>query len=189
VLVSGAAGATGSLAAAIAKSMGCRTVGVAGGPAKCRWLRDELQLDAVIDYRAGSLVEAVANACPEGVDVYFDNVGGELLDAVLLNMAIGCRIVVCGMISQYDLQDASRAHGVLNLPMMIFRRARMEGFVVPQFQPRYSEFDAILRRLYFAGKLPVRAHVIEGLENAPEAVTLLFDGSNDGKLMVRVSEV
>jgi NADPH-dependent curcumin reductase CurA len=187
VLVSGAAGATGSLAAAIAKSMGCRTVGVAGGPAKCRWLRDELQLDAVIDYRAGSLVEAVAGTCPDGVHVYFDNVGGELLDAVLLNMAIGCRIVVCGMISQYDLQDASQAHGVRNLPMMIFRRARMEGFVVPQFQPRYAEFDAIVRRLYFAGKLPDRAHVIEGLEKAPEAVRLLFDGSNDGKLMVRVS--
>ena len=187
VLVSGAAGATGSLAAAIAKSFGCRTVGVAGGPQKCQWVRDTLDVDAVIDYRSGSLVEAVARTCPDGVSVYFDNVGGELLDAVLLNMAIGCRIVVCGMISQYDLQDASQAHGVRNLPMMLFRRARMEGFVVPQFMARYAEFDEILRRLYFAGQLPSRAHVIDGLENAPEAVKLLFNGKNNGKLMVRVS--
>jgi NADPH-dependent curcumin reductase CurA len=188
VLVSGAAGATGSIAAAIAKAYGCRTIGVAGGAEKCRFLADELHLDAVVDYRQGGLVEAVQRACPQGVDVYFDNVGGELLDAVLLNMAIGCRIAVCGMISQYEYSADIAAHGVRNLQMLIFRQARIEGYVATFTPDRQKEIDAILLRLYRDGRLPHRAHVIDGLANAPEALRLLFEGRNNGKLMVRVDD-
>jgi NADPH-dependent curcumin reductase len=186
VLVSGAAGATGSIAAAMAKAYGCRTVGVAGGAEKCRFLADELHLDAVIDYRQGGLVEAVQRACPQGVDVYFDNVGGELLDAVLLNMAIGCRIAVCGMISQYDYSADVVAHGVRNLQMLIFRQARIEGYVATFSPDRQKEVDAILLRLFREGRLPNRAHIVDGLVNAPEALRLLFEGRNNGKLMIRV---
>lgn len=188
VLISGAAGATGSIAAQVARSRGCRVVGIAGGDDKCRYLRDELGLDGVIDYRQGDLAASVRNAFPEGVDLFFDNVGGEILDVVLDNMAIGCRIVICGAISQYDLPDPAAAYGVKNLPLMLFRRARMEGFVVPQFADRYAEFDAILSELYEAGKLAARSHIIDGLELAPEALELLFSGRNAGKLIIRVAE-
>jgi len=187
VVVSGAAGATGSLAVQIAKAYGRRVVGVAGGPDKCRRVVEDFGADAAIDYRAGNLAEALARTCPDGVDLFFDNVGGEILDAVLDHMALGCRIAICGAVSQYDLADPADAYGVRNLPLLMFRRARMEGFVVPQFADRYAEFDAILRSLFLAGRLRNRPHVIEGLEGAPEALKLIFNGGNDGKLMVRVA--
>lgn len=186
VLVSGAAGATGSLAAQIAKAHGCRTVGIAGGAEKCTWLRDTLRLDGVIDYRQDDVGQALRALCPNGVDLYFDNVGGPILDAVLLQMAIGCRIVVCGAMSQYDLASPDDAYGVRHLPMMLFRSARMEGFVVPQFKHRYAEFDALLERLFLEGRLLHRPHIVPSLQAAPEALKLLFEGRNDGKLMVQV---
>ena len=188
VAVSGAAGATGSLAAQIAKAQGCRVVGIAGGPEKCRLLLDAFGLDSAIDYKIEDVSAALTRECPGGVDLFFDNVGGSILDAVLANMAVGARIVICGAMSQYDLADPKDAYGCTNLPLMLFRRARMEGFVVPQFADRYAEFDAILHRLYADGKLLNRPHVIDGLEQAPEALKLLLTGRNDGKLMIRVSQ-
>jgi NADPH-dependent curcumin reductase CurA len=189
VLVSGAAGATGCLAAQIAKARGCRTVGIAGGAEKCAWLRDTLGLDGVVDYRGEDVATALRNLCPDGVDLYFDNVGGPLLDVVLTQMAIGCRIVVCGAMSQYDLASPEAAYGVKNLPMLLFRSARMEGFVVPQFIDRYAEFDLLLRALFLDGKLLHRPHIVRSLGSAPEALKLLFEGRNEGKLMVQVSDL
>ncbi|MGE0115275.1 MAG: NADP-dependent oxidoreductase [Steroidobacteraceae bacterium] len=187
VLVSGAAGATGSLAAQVAKAHGCRVIGIAGGQDKCRFLLQELKLDAAIDYQSEDINQALHDTCPDGVDLYFDNVGGPILDAVLANMAVGCRIVICGAMSQYDLAEPAQAYGCRNLPQLIYRQGRIQGFVVPQFAARYAEFDAILHRLFAEGKLLNRSHIIDGLEQAPEALKLLLTGSNDGKLMIRVS--
>jgi len=187
VVVSGAAGATGSLAAQIAKAYGAKVIGIAGGATKCRLLLDTFKLDGAIDYKAGDVTAALAGECPQGVDLFFDNVGGPVLDAVLANMAVGARIVICGAISQYNLADPRDAYGCRNLPLMLFRRARMEGFVGPRSPGRIPEFDAVLQRLYTEGKILNRSHIIDGLENAPEALKLLLTGQNDGKLMVRVS--
>jgi NADPH-dependent curcumin reductase CurA len=188
VVVSGAAGATGSLAAQIAKAEGARVIGIAGGDAKCRLLLDTFKLDVAIDYKAGDLNAALARACPQGVDLFFDNVGGPVLDAVLANMAMGARIVICGAMSQYNLADPRDAYGCKNLPLMLFRRARMEGFL-GSAGGREAEFEALLQRLFAEGKLLNRSHVIDGLENAPQALKLLLSGQNDGKLMVRVSRL
>lgn len=185
VLVSGAAGATGSLAVQIARARGCRTVGIAGGSAKCEYLRGELGLDAVIDYKRENLTEVIPRHFPNGVDLFFDNVGGELLDVVLQNMAIGCRIVVCGAMSQYDISDRSNLYGVKNLPLLIFRRARMEGFVA-EFGERNREIDHLLEELFYSGSLKARSHVVEGFENVPQALPMLLDGRNQGKLVARV---
>lgn len=186
VVVSGAAGATGSLAAQLAKAEGCRVVGIAGGEAKCRYLTEELGVDVAIDYRLGRLPEALATACPRGIDVFFDNVGGEVLDAVLLNLAIGARIAICGAISQYDLESDNEAYGVKNLPRIMFRCALLKGFVVPEYEADLPMLDARLKELLQSGRLRYRAHVVDGFEKAADAVGLLFGGSNNGKLMVRL---
>lgn len=186
VLVSGAAGATGSIAAQIAKAEGCRVVGIAGGPQKVRYLLDELGLDGAIDYRAGNLVAQIAQQFPNGVDLYFDNVGGETLDAVLANMAVGCRIAICGAIAQYDAGAQSRFDGIRNLPMLIFRQARMEGYVASQFGP---ETDAKLAdrlvTLYKSGQIKPRTHVI-AFDEMPDKLGMLLTGENQGKLIARV---
>lgn len=187
VLISGAAGATGSLASQIAKAWGCRTVGIAGGTAKCRYLLDELGLDGAIDHRSDDMTAAVRHHFPQGVDVFFDNVGGPTLDVVLQHMAIGARIAVCGAMSQYDLAPGEAPYGVKHLPLLIFRSARMEGFVVPQFECRYAEFDAVLTRLMAEGLLHQREHIVQGLEQAAPALHLLFEGRNEGKLMVQIA--
>jgi len=187
VVVSGAAGATGAIAAQIAKAQGCRVVGVAGGPEKCAFLRNTLGLDATIDYRSENPTEAISRLCPDGVDLFFDNVGGPILDAVLANMAMGCRIVICGAMSQYDLPDPSEAYGVKNLPLMLYREARIQGFLATKSWDPDDKLDGILRTLFREGKILNRSHIVESLEAAPEALNLLFQGRNDGKLMVRVS--
>lgn len=187
VVVSGAAGATGSLAVQIAKAHGCRVIGVAGGEGKCAYVAG-LGADATIDYKNDDVSAAVDRLCPDGVDLFFDNIGGRLLDMILLRMAVGARIVVCGAMSQYDVAAPEGLYGVRNLQMLLFRRARMEGFVVPQFADRRHEFDAILHRLWDEGALQQRSHVIDGLEHAPESVSLNLQGRNRGKLMVRVSD-
>lgn len=186
VVVSGAAGATGSLAVQIAKANGCRVVGIAGGEQKCRFIVDELGADGAIDYRSADVAAELRALCPDGVDLFFDNVGGPILDAVLANMAVGCRIVICGVMSQYNLENSSEAYGCTNVPLMLYKSARMEAFVVASYFDRYDEFDSVLRRLYAAGALTPRSHVIDGLRNAADALSLLFDGRNDGKLMVKV---
>jgi len=186
VLVSGAAGATGSIAAQIAKAFGCRTVGIAGGPEKCRYLVEELGLDGAIDYRAGGVEAAIAKHFPNGVDLFFDNVGGPTLDAVLANMAQRCRIVICGAIAQYDEAGMSNFGGIHRLPMLIFRQARMEGYVASQFgEAENAEILEHLLRLHQVGKLRVRTHIVS-FEQIPDALTMLLDGRNEGKLIARV---
>ncbi|WP_342660458.1 NADPH-dependent curcumin reductase [Rhodococcus ruber] len=185
VLVSGAAGATGSLAAQIAKAQGCRVVGIAGGPEKCEFLREELKLDGAIDYRSEDLHEAIPRHFPDGVDLFFDNVGGEGIDAVLTNMAVGCRIVVCGAMSQYNVGATSNFYGVKNLPLLIFRRARVQGFVA-DFGPANDVVDKMLDDFTRRGQLVARTHVVDGFDNVPAALTMLIDGKNRGKLLARV---
>lgn len=185
VVVSGAAGATGSVAGQLAKAWGCRVVGIAGGPAKCAWLR-ELGFDDAIDYRSEDVGKRLAEACPKGIDVYWDNVGGPLLDVALARLAMHARVVICGAISQYE--DLEHAYGPRNYLNLIARRARMEGFLVLDYAPRFMEGILAIGGLIAQGKLKHRTTVVEGLERAPEALMRLFRGDHDGKLMVRVAE-
>ncbi|WP_030255764.1 NADP-dependent oxidoreductase [Streptomyces violens] len=186
VVVSAAAGATGSIAVQLAKAKGCRVIGIAGGEHKCRYVVEDLGADDAIDYRAVDVREALAEKCPQGVDLFFDNVGGAVLDAVLANMAWNCRIVVCGAMSQYDLPNPDAAYGCTNLHLLMYKCARMEGFVAGAYTGRYAEFDDILRPLYIDGSIVARSHIVDGLDKAPESISLLLDGKNNGKLMVRV---
>jgi NADPH-dependent curcumin reductase CurA len=187
VVVSAAAGATGSIAAQIAKSRGARVLGIAGGTEKCQFLTDELGLDAAIDYKSEDVEQRLAQLCPAGVSLFFDNVGGAVLDAVLMNLTQGARVALCGQIATYDSCDRSDGQGVRNLMQLVFRSARMEGFIAGQFTARMQEFDDELTRIYRAGALICRTHIVEGLENAAEALNLLLSGQNEGKLMVQVS--
>jgi NADPH-dependent curcumin reductase CurA len=173
------------LAAQIAKAKGCRVIGVAGGADKCRYLTATLGLDSAIDYREGPLEVSIKQHFPNGVDVFFDNVGGQVLDAVLANMARGCRIAICGAISQYDVADRDRLYGVKNLPLLLFRQARVEGFVA-EFGEHNALLDQVLLDLVLKKGLQVRTHIIEGFENIPEALKLLLSGQNHGKLIARI---
>jgi len=188
VVVSGAAGATGSIAVQLAKHFGHRVIAIAGGDEKTAYCRS-IGADATIDYRTDDVAERLRELVPDGVDVYFDNVGGPILDAVLGHMAVGCRIAICGVMSQYQVERPEDAYGVKNLPNMLWKRANIRGFVVPDAGPeRLAEYDALLRDLYRQGALKVRAHVVEGLEEAAAAVGINYAGKNDGKLMVRISD-
>jgi len=189
VLVSGAAGAVGTLVCQIAKLKGCRVVGLAGGAEKCRFLEDDLGIDVAIDYKAiaktaGDLGDAIRTACPKGVDIYFDNVGGAVLDAALRNIARGARVVICGAISQYNATEGVK--GPENYLALLVQRARMEGFIVFDFAPRYGDAAREIVGWLQAGKIQYRYDVVDGLEAAPRALLRLFDGSNTGKLLVRV---
>ncbi|MCB9594861.1 MAG: NADP-dependent oxidoreductase [Sandaracinaceae bacterium] len=184
VLVSAAAGATGSLVGQIAKLHGCRVVGTAGSDEKCAWLTDELGFDAAINYRkTPDLTRAVREACPKRVDVFFDNVGGAILDAALASLAMRGRVVVCGGISQYN---AKKVAGPSNYLALVVARGRMEGFVVLDYLPRANEALAALVPWLQRGELKSRYHVVEGLENAASALQLLFEGGNQGKLLVAI---
>lgn len=186
LLVSGGAGAVGSLVGQIGRIRGCRVVGIAGSPEKCAWLTDELGFHAAIDYKATpDLHGAIREACPDGVNIYFDNVGGPMLDTVLRSIAPKARIVICGAISQYNSTDGVR--GPSNYLALLVQRARMEGFVVFDYAPRYGEAVREMAGWLESGELHHREHVVDGLENAPDALRMLFDGSNTGKLMVRVA--
>lgn len=185
VLVSGAAGAVGSITGQIAKIKGCRAVGIAGGEDKCRWLTEELGFDAAIDYKATQDLDAeLRAACPRGVDVYFDNVGGRILDSALRQLARGGRVVICGAISQYNATE--KVEGPANYLSLLVNRGRMEGFLVFDYESRYGEALAELGRWLQEGRLHHREDVVQGLENAPRALLRLFDGSNTGKLMVQL---
>jgi NADPH-dependent curcumin reductase CurA len=186
VLVSGAAGATGSIAAQIAKIRGARVVGIAGGAEKCAWLTRELGLDAAIDYRSERVARRVHELFPKGCDVYFDNVGGEILDAALGALAIGGRIVLCGAISSYNATELPA--GPRSYTNLIVRRGRMEGFLVTDYAARFGEAIAELARWSAEGKVRDRVDVVDGLENAPEAFRRLFTGDNLGKQLVRIAE-
>jgi NADPH-dependent curcumin reductase CurA len=184
LVVSAAAGAVGSLAGQIGKLQGARVVGIAGGAEKCRWLTEDLGFDAAVDYKAGGLFKNLRAACPSGIDVYFDNVGGATLDAALSLINLRGRIAVCGLISQYN--NTAPAPGPANLGMLIVRRARMEGFLVLDYMPRAAEAETALLGWYQAGRLKFRVDEVEGLERAPVALNRLFEGKNVGKLVVKI---
>jgi NADPH-dependent curcumin reductase CurA len=184
VVVSGAAGAVGSVVGQIAKLKGCRVVGIAGGPQKCEWIVQELGFDAAIDYKSEDVNAALRDHCPEGVDVYFDNVGGEILDAALARLARGARVVVCGAISQYNNLDAVK--GPSNYMSLLVNRARMEGFVVIDYMARAPEAVREMAGWIAEGRLVAREDVVEGFESFPDALGKLFAGENVGKLVLKV---
>lgn len=183
VVVSGAAGATGSVAGQIARIHGCRVIGIAGSAEKCRWLTDDLGFDAAIDYRQDDVGAALDAQCPEGIDVYFDNVGGEILDLCLERIATNARVVICGGISRYNATGP--LPGPKNYFNLVFRRARMEGFIVLDYAPRFAEATRQMRAWIEAGRLTQQATVVEGFTELPRALIRLFEGFNTGKLMVR----
>jgi len=185
VVVSGAAGATGSVVGQIAKIHGCRAVGIAGTDEKCRWLTAELGFDAAINYKKQDVGDALREACPKGIDVYFDNVGGAILDAALLQLARGARVALCGAISGYGEKEPPP--GPRFLMQLILKHAHMEGFLVLDYVARFPEAIAAMRKWAAEGKLQNRVDVVEGLEHAPAAFQRLFTGGNTGKLLVRVA--
>jgi hypothetical protein len=185
VVVSGAAGAVGSVVGQIAKLKGCRVVGIAGGPEKCKWIVEELGFDAAIDYKSEDVNVALREHCPEGVDVYFDNVGGDILDAVLARLARGARVAICGAISQYNL-DAFK--GPSNYMSLLVNRARMQGFVVVDYMGRAAEAMSEMAGWIADGRLIAREDVVEGFERFPDALLKLFAGENVGKLVLKVGE-
>jgi NADPH-dependent curcumin reductase CurA len=186
VLVSAAAGAVGMVVGQIAKIKGCRAVGIAGGPAKCRAITEEWGFDAAIDYKTEHVRHAVKKHCPRGVDVYFDNVGGDILEAALANLARGARIVLCGAISQYNNTGPTKAPS--NYMALLVHRARMEGFVVIDYADRYDDAIRELAGWMREGRLKSREHIVDGLENFPDTFLKLFTGDNTGKLILRVAD-
>ncbi len=186
VVVSGAAGAVGSVVGQIAKLKGCRVVGIAGGPDKCKWIVDELGFDAAIDYKGEDVNVALREHCPEGVDVYFDNVGGDILDAVLARLARGARVAICGAISQYNNLDAVK--GPSNYMSLLVNRARMQGFVVVDYMGRAADAMNEMAGWIADGRLIAREDVVEGFERFPDALLRLFAGENVGKLVLKVAE-
>jgi NADPH-dependent curcumin reductase CurA len=181
VLVSAAAGATGMIAAQVALNMGCQVIGIAGGAEKCRFLRDELRLHGAIDYRAGGVEDALAGIAG-GINVYFDNVGGALLDAVLPNMAHYGRIAVCGLVATYA--SSTPAPGPARFDQVLMRRLSINGFFSPDFAQRGDEINALMRRWLESGRMQMRFDVTEGLENTLAAYGKLFTGGNLGKVLV-----
>jgi NADPH-dependent curcumin reductase len=184
VVVSGAAGATGVIAAQLAKASGHRTIGIAGGADKCRWLKDELGLDEAVDYKAGSTAEALRALCPEGIDVYFDNIGGDILDAGLANLATSARVVLSGALSGYGNFDQMPV--IRHYPNLILQKARMEGFLVFDYLARTAEAVARMSPWLAAGKLKNPVDVAEGFDAAPDALIRLFAGKNRGKQLVKL---
>jgi NADPH-dependent curcumin reductase CurA len=186
VVVSGAAGATGSVAGQIAKARGAaKVVGIAGGPEKCVEVVEKYGFDECLDYREPGLTQRLHGACPKGIDLYYDNVGGEVLDAALANIAMHARIVMCGAISQYN---AMAREGIANTSMLIVRRGQMKGFIVFDFASRYAEAHAELAAMVLDGRLAHQEHLVSGLEHAPDALNMLFTGANHGKTLVVVDE-
>lgn len=190
VLVSGAAGAVGSMVGQFAKIHGCRAVGIAGSDEKCEWITGELGFDAAFNYKTAAktpdgLGDAIRQHCPKGVDVYFDNVGGDILDAALANINLRGRVSLCGAISQYNAVEPVR--GPSNYLALLIQRARMEGFIILDYVKRFPEAQAKVMGWIQEGKIAHREQIVDGLENASEAFLGLFDGKNTGKLLVRVS--
>ena len=186
VVVSGAAGAVGMTVGQVAKHLGCRGVGIAGGKEKCDFVVNELGFDACIDYKGGDVKDGLKQHCPKGVDVYFDNVGGEILDAVLTRINLKARIVICGAISQYN--NTSAVKGPANYLSLLVNRARMEGIVVFDYADRYHTGVAAMAKWMKEGTFKSKEDVVDGLENFPEALLMLFEGKNFGKLCLKVAD-
>jgi NADPH-dependent curcumin reductase CurA len=186
VVVSGAAGAVGTVAGQIAKVKGCRVIGIAGGPEKCAMLVDELGFDAAIDYKAENVKRALRQHAPDGIDVYFDNVGGEILDAALANIALKARVLICGAISQYN--SSTGVQGPANYLSLLVRRARMEGFVVFDFASRYGEAAQDIAGWIASGRLKTKEHIVTGtVDDFPETLQMLFRSENVGKLVLELA--
>lgn len=183
LVVSTAAGNVGATLCQLGRLQGCQVVGIAGGPAKCRWLVEELGCTAAIDYKAENVGERLEETCPDGIDIYFDNVGGEILDAALARIAQGARVVLCGGTSQYN-HDLDW-YGPKNYFNLVYKQAEMTGFYVFNFADRFAEAHSRLAALIDSGDLIYREDVLEGLENAPEALMRLFRGDNFGVQLVR----
>ncbi len=184
VVVSGAAGATGSVVGQLARIEGAGTVvGIAGSDDKCTWLVDELGFDHAVNYRTEDVAARIRATCPDGIDVYFDNVGGDILDACLANLAMRARVVLCGAISQYN---EDRPVGPRNYLQLIIKRARMEGFLILDYLDRFPAAQLEMAGWVMEGRIHHREHVVEGLDRAGEALNLLFSGGNTGKVVVTV---
>ena len=186
VVVSGAAGAVGSVVGQIAKIHGGRAVGIAGGPEKCRYLVEELGFDAAIDYKAGELSTRLREACPDRINVYFDNVGGEILNTCLMGLALHGRVVICGAVSQYN--NTSAVAGPSNYLSLLVNRARMEGLVVFDYAERYAEAVQAMAQWIGEGRLKTREEIVEGIETFPDTLLRLFKGENTGKLVLKVAD-
>ncbi len=188
LVVSGAAGAVGQTVGQLAKIKGCKVVGIAGGAAKCDWVVKELGFDACIDYKAGpnAVRDGLKAHCPDGVDIYFDNVGGEILDTVLTRIKRRARIIICGAISQYN--NTTAVQGPKNYLSLLVNRARMEGMVVFDYAPRYPQAVAEMAAYLKEGRMHSREDVVQGLEQFPAALLKLFNGENFGKLVLEVAK-
>ena len=186
VVVSGAAGATGSAVGQIAKIKGCRAIGIAGGAEKCRWLTDEAGFDGAIDYKLENVSARLRELCPKGVDIFFDNVGGDVLDAALARLAMRGRVVLCGGIANYNATEPPP--GPKNYLNLVVQRGRMEGFIVSDYLSRAGEAIQALVGWVQSGKIKYKVDVQHGLENAPATLRRLFEGRNDGKQLLRVAE-
>ena len=186
VVVTAASGAVGMLVGQIAKIHGCKTIGIAGGPQKCRWLTDEFGYDHAIDYKRENVVERLRELAPGGVDVHFENVGGELLDAGLTVMKNFGSVVICGLISTYNTTAGDKTPGPYMFRNLIMRRLRVEGFVILDYAERYPEYQQKLAGWMLEGKLSARLHVVPGIENSVDALKMLYTGANTGKVMVRI---
>ena len=187
VLVSGAAGATGSIVGQIAKLKGCQVIGIAGGPDKCAWLTNKANFDAAIDYKNEDVGERIGVLCPKGVDVYFDNVGGEILDDVLLHLALHARIVLCGAISQYNAEDEDR-YGIKNYLSLVINRGTAQGFVIIDYLGRAIEGLLCLNKWIEDGKLIQEIDMQQGFDQIPSTLKRLFTGANLGKQLLKVSD-
>jgi NADPH-dependent curcumin reductase CurA len=187
VVVSGAAGAVGNVVGQLAKIKGGRAVGIAGGPDKCAWIVDELGFDAAIDYRSDDVGKALRTHAPDGIDVYFDNVGGDILDAALTRLARGARVPLCGAISQYNAEG--RPVGPSNYLSLLVNRARMQGFLVFDYADRYPEAVAEMAGWLSEGRLQSREHVVKGsVADFPATLLMLFNGENTGKLVLQIND-
>ncbi|RFA26187.1 NADP-dependent oxidoreductase [Alkalilimnicola ehrlichii] len=186
VVISGAAGAVGQVVGQVAKLKGCKVVGIAGGPEKCRFLTEELGFDGAIDYKAEDVKAGLKRTCPDGVDVFFDNVGGDILDAVLTRLRMHARIAICGAISQYN--NTTPVKGPSNYMSLLVNRARMQGLVVFDYRHQYAAAAQEMAGWMAQGKLKSKEHIVRGIEQFPEHLMMLFRGENFGKLVLQVAE-
>ena len=183
LVVSAASGAVGSVVGQLAKASGCRVVGIAGGKAKCDYVVKDLGFDACVDYKAGKLDEHLGAACPNGVDVYFENVGGPIMEAVMMRMNFASRMIVCGLISEYN---ATEAYGIKTMRAVLVNRIRMQGMIVFDWVNRYPEGIKALSGLVASGRIKYRESVVQGIENAPQGLIDLLQGKNFGKQLVKL---
>ena len=186
IVVSGAAGAVGSLVSQIAKIKGCRVIGIAGTKEKCNWLKNDLNVDGVINYKTDNLNSTLKELCPDGIDMYFDNVGGEITEAVINRFNIGGRMSICGQISGYNSETLQP--GPRNWINILVKRLKVQGFIVFDYQARAKEAFVDMSKWMAEGKLQHKNHIVDGLENAVSSLKMLFSGENNGKMIVKISE-